>query len=322
MKALLAVPLVLTFLTPTPVVGPSSHFAHISGAAVTDVAGHAVFGQVIGSCVVVAHCPGSFSLELGAYSEEGAVVFSRVSSVRPETGTYRVLPFQNGPEGDTEFHALVSLGSMTMSTGVFRAVSGTVTITQSSEYRVVGHYEVKAIGFLAAQPENEDRVITVRGGFTAEPATMSSMFAASMHGAVTGTAMGSAAFGSTGRGAAGRFSLSLGSDAARGAVLLSRAGADRPAAGVYRVGDLVEAVPGDFHGVISTGGGNRPTGVFHARSGSVTITSSTAERLNGTFELRGIGFLADDPSEDDKEILISGSFSATANGTTLTLTEK
>jgi hypothetical protein len=322
MKALLAVPLVLTVLTPTRVVGPATHFAHISGAAVTNVAGRAVFGQVTGRCLDAVSCPGSFSLELGAYSEEGAVVFSRVSSARPEVGTYRVAPFQNGPESDTEFHALVSLGSVTMPTGVFRAVSGSVTITQSTEHRVVGHYEVKAIGFLAAQPDNEDRTITVRGGFTAAPAALSSRFAASMHGAVTSHTLGSAEFGAMGRGAAGMFSLNLGQDGAGGAVLLSRTGADRPAVGVYRVRDLVDAMPGDFHGVVSTGGSSQPSGVFHATSGSVTITSSTSARLSGMFELRGLGFLASDPSEEGKEILVSGSFSATANGTTITLTEK
>ncbi|HWA17181.1 MAG TPA: hypothetical protein VG817_12150 [Gemmatimonadales bacterium] len=322
MKALLAVPLALASLTPAASVVPSSHFAHVEGAAMATVAGRAVFGQTTRSCVLAAQCPGSFSLELGAYSEDGAVVFSRVSSARPEVGTYKVSPFTNGPEKDSEFHALVSLGSVQMPAGVFRAVSGTVTITQSTENRVAGHYEVKAIGFLASQPELEDRVITVRGGFTAEPAAMRSMYAASMHGAITSNTMGAAEFGSAGRGPAGMFSLNLGSDAARGAVLLSRSGADRPAVGVYRVRDLVEAMPGDFHGVVSTGGANRPSGVFHARSGSLTITSSTAERLTGTFELRGVGFLAEDPSDDDKEILVAGSFSATANGTTITLTEK
>lgn len=322
MKALFAVPLVLAALTPIRTVGPSSHFAHIKGAMESNVAGRAVFGQTSGGCTQPATCVGSFSLELGAYSEEGAVVFSRVSSSRPEVGTYRVSPFQNGPESSEEFHALVSLGSVTMPTGVFRAVSGTVTITQSSETRVVGRYEVKAVGFLAAQPEIEDRVITVRGGFTAEPATRSSMYAASMHGAITVNTMGSAEFASLGRGTTGTFSLNLGGDAARGAILLSRAGAERPAAGVYRVRDLMEAAPGDFHGVISTGGVDRPSGVFHTRGGSVTITSSTAERLIGTFELRGSGFLAGDMKADDTEVLVSGSFSATANGTTITLTER
>lgn len=322
MKALLAVPLVLAAVTPTSSVGPSTHFAHVKGAMETNVAGRAVFGQTGGACLKVSSCTGSFSLELGAYSEEGAVVFSRVASSRPEVGTYAVSPFENGPESDGEFHALISLGSVTAPSGVFRAISGKVTITQSTESKVVGYYEVKAIGFLAAQPEIENRTITVRGGFTAEPATMSSMFAASMNGAITTNTMGTAAFASTGRGTTGTFSLNLGSDGARGTILLSRSGAERPGTGVYRIRDLVEAMPGDFHGVLSTGGTGRPSGVFHARSGSVTITSSTADRLTGTFELRGIGFLAGATEEDDKEILVSGSFSATANGTTITLTER
>jgi hypothetical protein len=322
MKSLLAVPLALAAFTPNSAVGPSSHFAHIKGAMETSVAGRAVFGQTTGACLTPASCTGSFSLELGAYSEAGAVVFSRVSASRPDVGTYRVSPFENGPESNGEFHALVSLGSVTMPTGVFRAVSGTVTITQSSDRKVVGHYEVKAIGFLASQPEVEDRVITVRGGFTAEPATMSSMYAASMHGAVTVNTMGAAEFASMGGGTTGIFSLSLGGDAARGAILLSRTGAERPGAGVYRVHDLIDAAPGDFHGVISTGAVDRPSGVFHARSGSVTITSSTADRITGTFELRGTGFLTGNVNEDGKDLLVSGSFSATANGTTITLTER
>lgn len=322
MKALIAVPLALAVVTPGTTVGPSSHFAHVKGAMEASVAGRAVFGQVAGGCLQLSTCPRSFSLELGAYSEDGAVVFSRVSSSRPEVGTYKVTPFESGPEGNGEFHALVSLGSVTAPTGVFRAISGTVTITQSTENRVVGHYEVKAIGFLAAQPEIDNRVITVRGGFKAEPATMSSMFAASMHGAITSNTMGSAAFASIGRGQAGMFSLNLGSDGARGTILLSRSGAERPGTGVYRIRDLADAMPGDFHGVLSTGGTNQPSGVFHARSGSVTITASSEERITGTFELRGIGFLANAPSEDEKEVLISGSFSATANGTTVTLTER
>jgi hypothetical protein len=322
MKALFAVPLALAAVTPTTPVGLSTHFAHVKGAMEANVAGRAVFGQVGGGCLAPSSCIGSFSLELGAYSADGAVVFSRVSSSRPAVGTYTVTPFESGPEEDGEFHALVSLGSVTAPTGVFRAISGTMTITQSTENRVTGHYEVKAVGFLAAQPEIDNRVITVRGGFTAEPATMSSMFAASMHGAITNTTMGSAAFASIGRGQTGMFSLNLGSDGARGTILLSRNGAERPGTGVYRIRDLVAAMPGDFHGVLSTGGTNQPSGVFHARSGSVTITSSSEDRLTGTFELRGIGFLAGAPAEDNKEVLVSGSFTATANGTTITLTER
>ena len=313
MKSLMVWPLALLAFSPARTAFQSGHLAEVRGAAEATVAGQAVFGSVHSST-------GSFSLELGAYSDGGAVVFSRVSSTRPKVGTYRVAPFDGGPESDGEFHALVSLGSVTAPSGSFRAVSGTVTITQSSEDRVVGHYEVKAIGFLAAQPEIEDRMITVRGGFAAEPSAMASRYSAAVHGALQGNWMGDASFGSSGRGSGGIFSLSLGAYGAQGGILLSRFGAGRPQPGVYRVRELASIGPDEFHGVISTGGPAQPSGVFHARAGNLTITSSTAERLTGTFELQGIGFLADSPDNEGREVLVSGSFSATATGTTLNLT--
>lgn len=113
-------------------------------------------------------CAASFPPELGAYSDNGAVVFSRVSAARPKVGSYKVVAFGPGPEGPEQFHAMVSPGSVAAPLGAFRAVSGTVTILQSTETKIVGRYEVKAVGFLAADPENEDREITVRGvGFLA-----------------------------------------------------------------------------------------------------------------------------------------------------------
>jgi hypothetical protein len=120
-------------------------------------------------------CSASFSLELGAYSNNGAVVFSRVSSERPSVGGYKVVEFGPGAEAAEQFHVMVSLGPVAAPLGAFRGVSGTVTILQSSENRIVGRYEVKAIGFLAADPDNENREIVVRGGFTAEPAARSSI---------------------------------------------------------------------------------------------------------------------------------------------------
>lgn len=313
MKSLMVWPLALLTFSPAQTTTPVGHTAEVHGAAEAHVVGRAVFGSVNSAT-------GSFSLELGAYSEDGAVVFSRVSSERPRVGTYKVAAFKGGAEQDGEFHALVSLGSVTAPMGSFRAMSGAVTITQSSAKRVVGHYEVKAIGFLASEPDNEDRIITVRGGFSAEPSTMASRYSATVHGALQSGWMGTAAFGSSGHGHAGVFSLSLGGYGAQNGILLSRDGTTRPAAGVYRVRDLASAGVDEFHGVISTGGRNQPSGVFHARAGNVTITSSTAERLTGTFELQGIGFLAAAPDDEGREVLVSGSFSATATGINLTLT--
>ena len=67
----------------------------------------------------------------------------------------------------TEFHALVSLGSAGNPVGAFRGMSGTVTITQSSPDRIVGRYELHAVGFMATDMNDEEREITVRGSFAA-----------------------------------------------------------------------------------------------------------------------------------------------------------
>lgn len=42
-------------------------------------------------------CAASFSLELGAYSDNGAGVFSRVSAARPKVGSYKVVAFGPAP---------------------------------------------------------------------------------------------------------------------------------------------------------------------------------------------------------------------------------
>ena len=90
-------------------------------------------------------------------------MFSRVATGQPKLGTYRVTAFTGGTEKDDEFHALVSLGSASNPVGVFRGMSGTITITQSSPDRIVGRYELHAVGFMAADVNDEEREITVRG---------------------------------------------------------------------------------------------------------------------------------------------------------------
>jgi hypothetical protein len=287
----------------------------VRGALNATLTGRAVFGPVrqAGSA------PGSFSLDLGAYSAQGAVVFSRVSADRPAAGTYSLVPLTDGAEGEGEFHALVSLGAAEAPVGVFRAIAGSVTITESSDDRITGRYELKAVGFLAADPDNEGREITVRGSFTAEPAQPPSAFDATFQGAVRGRTAGSAEFGPVNGGSEPRFSLSLGAYSQWGAVALERSDTGRPEPGVYRVSEAETADPGDFHGVVITGSPGHPSGAFRVRSGSLMITESTAARLSGRFELHAVGFLADSPEVEGREIVISGSFSAAASGSTSNL---
>lgn len=311
MKALMLFPMGLAAMLSTAPLS-SKHEARVEGAIQTTLGGQAVFGPVRG-----ARNP-SFSLELGAYSDNGAVIFSRVSGERPRTGTYKVVMLGPGEESPEEFHAMVSLGPVTAPLGAFRAVSGTVTILQSSADVIVGRYEVKAVGFMASDPENENREIVVRGGFTAEPAAPASSFEASTHGAIEVSPRGAAEFGTVDDGQGTRFALNLGAYSEQGAIVLSRMGS-RPAVGVYPVSAARSERSGDFSGLVVTGSPSQPSGVFHAEGGSVTITRSTDDRITGTFELHGTGFLAASPDDEGREIVVSGSFSAAPHTTTQTM---
>jgi len=316
MKHLLLVPMVLatlsTTLTPSRMAG---HEARVEGAVSTSLSGSAHFGPVRQG----RQAPASFSLELGAYSERGAVIFSRVSGERPEVGTYEITPLSAGAEAANAFHALVSLGSAEQPLGAFRAMSGRVTISYSSENRVIGEYELKAVGFLAADLDAEDREITVRGGFTAEPSVPASVFEGEIAGAIRTMARGAAEFGAVGSGADRSFSLTLGAESETGAIILARSSGTRPAVGVYQVGDAAER-HGDFRGQIVTGSTGRPSGVFRVEQGTLTITASSNERVEGTFALHGTGFLATEPDREDREVTVTGSFSATSSGTQLNYT--
>lgn len=294
---------------------PSAHSARVSGATVTTLAGNALFGPTQAGGLV----PAGFSLTLGAYSESGAVTFSRIGAARPEIGTYTVRPLAPGAAGDA-FHALVSLGGPESPAGAFRAVGGTVTITLSTDDQVVGHYEIRARGFLASDPEDEEREITVRGGFSAEPAATASSFEASFGGEVGGLARGSAEFGELTAAGVRTFSLSLGAHSEQGAVIFSRQGAGRPGVGVYDVREADPASRG-FHALVITGAPASPTGVYRVLRGTLTITESSEKRIAGTFQLWARGFTAGDPETDDRMLSASGSFIATAgNGvTSLTL---
>lgn len=166
--------------------GGPAHRATVAGALAVRMTGEASFGPARGQVHACdgSDCPASFSLELGSYSEKGAVVFSRGGSDRPKVGSYEVSPLPPGEEGTAGFHAVVSLGSLEQPIGAFHAVSGTVTITQSSNGRVVGHYEIRAVGFLATDLDNDDREILVRGGFSAEPAAPVKAFSSAIEGSV------------------------------------------------------------------------------------------------------------------------------------------
>ncbi|HEU5153175.1 MAG TPA: hypothetical protein VFU03_00435 [Gemmatimonadales bacterium] len=317
MRSVILPPLtVLTMATIARIEGPS-FTAEITGEVQTILSGNAVFGPVRGP----SNIPGSFSLTLGAYSDNGAVVFSRVASGQPKPGTYRVTAFTGGAEKEDELHALISLGSASNPLGAFRGMSGTVTITQSSPDRIVGRYDLHAVGFMAADMNDEEREITVRGSFAARASATPSTFRAAIRGAVGIAVNGESEFGTAWSSEGNRFSLTMGTNT-EAAVVLSRNVVARPGTGVYHITPETMKDDGAFHGVVVTGEPSHPTGVFRIKSGMITVTSSSVERMSGTFEMQAEGFLATDMDNETRTVTVSGSFSATPSAPSAPLTLK
>jgi hypothetical protein len=146
-----------------PEAGPrGSYEARLAGAANAALRGTVDAGTPSGTQ------PGVFVITLGASGEDGALVFSRRQAGRPGTGTYSI----GGGSGEGGFTALIATGSPNRPLGAFRAEHGTLTITRSSPDGVAGRFELRARGFVAAEPEREDREIVARGSFSAPPAEL------------------------------------------------------------------------------------------------------------------------------------------------------
>lgn len=104
----------------------------------------------------------AFAITLGAYSADGALLFSRWDGGRPAPGTYAV----SADPGTGSLTALVVTGPVTQPTGAFRAERGTLTITHSSPAGLAGRFELVAHGFSTADPLRDDRELTASGSFT------------------------------------------------------------------------------------------------------------------------------------------------------------
>jgi hypothetical protein len=138
----------------------SSFLGEVHGAMTATPRGDAAFGSVP---AVDGH-PGAFNLSLGARGEDGAVLFSRSSGARLSIGTYAVSARDDGAD---DVRALVVTGSPTRPTGVFQARSGELVITAVSDSTIRGFFRLEATGFLASEPDREDRTVTAAGTFAA-----------------------------------------------------------------------------------------------------------------------------------------------------------
>ena len=145
--------------TTTPRAPAATYEARLMGALAVDLRGTtAEFGTVPGSSA-------PFVITLGATSETGAVLFTHWGGRQPRAGTYEITS-EPTPDG---IQALVVTGSPTRPTGVFRARHGRLTISASGVRSIVARFEMDAVGFLASEPDHEDRELRVKGSFTASP---------------------------------------------------------------------------------------------------------------------------------------------------------
>jgi hypothetical protein len=139
-------------------------------------------------------------------------------------------------------------------------------------------------------------------------ATGPSWFEARTTGARTLTLRGSAEFGSVpSLGEQSPFVITLGAHSAMGAVVLTRRDGARPEPGVYRLAE--ESVDG-IQALVVTGPPDRPTGVYRARSGLLTVTSSDSSAVTGRFEIDAMGYDVADPLEEDRPLRVHGLFTA------------
>lgn len=134
--------------------------AALTGAVRATISGNASFGRVASRTGSRA----AFTLALGADSSDGAVLFTRTSGAHLSVGSYKVSDLGGGYD---DFQALVMLGRADRPKGVFRAQTGTLTITSVSDHVLTGLFALDATGFLASVPEREDRQVLVSGSFTA-----------------------------------------------------------------------------------------------------------------------------------------------------------
>ena len=109
--------------------------------------------------------PGAaYTISLGAAGGTGAIVLTRLGGGPPGPGRY---PVGESAALDTAggFRVLYLAGSATRPEGVFRAESGTVEIAAEGPGEVRGSVDVAATGFVADDPDDESRGITITAGF-------------------------------------------------------------------------------------------------------------------------------------------------------------
>jgi len=107
-------------------------------------------------------------VSLGAASSNGALQLTVAGDRPPVAGRYPIRSSWDELGTDTtSFHASFMPGSVERPLGWYHGEAGWVTITEATPDRMSGTFEVRARGFTAADPLDEEQWVTVRGSFDA-----------------------------------------------------------------------------------------------------------------------------------------------------------
>jgi hypothetical protein len=137
--------------------------------------------------------------------------------------------------------------------------------------------------------------------------TSRSWFEAYTSGARTMALRGTASYGAVGGDGTGAFVVTLGANAPEGAVLFTRADGHPLTPGVY---PLDEDPARGVQALVITGPATRPTGAYRARSGTLTVSGTRGDLLDGYFTIDAVGFAADMPADEGQELQVRGAFTA------------
>jgi hypothetical protein len=109
------------------------------------------------------------TISLGATGSEGSLSLYTDGGQLPRAGRYPVFfSWEHPVAGGRWFHACFWAGKPDRPIGMFHGQSGWVTITDATPGRISGVFEIRAQGFLATNPSDEDQWVTLRGTFRAE----------------------------------------------------------------------------------------------------------------------------------------------------------
>jgi hypothetical protein len=138
-----------------------------------------------------------------------------------------------------------------------------------------------------------------------------SSFRAEVRGDVTSTAWGEAEFGAVQNPdrSSGAFVVSLGVCSPRSAILFTQRNGTPLGVGRYRIAEDANE-PNEILALVLTGSPTRPTGTFRGQAGWLVVTAASDRVITGRFQVDAIGFLAAEPSREDRRVNVTGSLSA------------